>query len=161
MTFVELKRVGAMLVATVALGITSVQAAEKSGATQGNVAMPASARADGVNPPERWYYLGSSASSKTYIDRQQKLRREGDTVTLSIRQVLDTVPDDLKVHPRTRYMDVRSRYDCKKHTVAHLSSLELSADNEYLGGEPRPLDPVPVHEGTLNAAVMDVACSAG
>ncbi|HBS55066.1 MAG TPA: hypothetical protein DEA38_04995 [Stenotrophomonas sp.] len=161
MTFVELKRVGAILLATVALGSTSVQAAEKAGATQGNAGTPASERADGVKSPERWYYLGNSASSKTYIDRQQKLRREGDTVTLSIRQVLDTVPDDLKVHPRTRYMDVRSRYDCKKHTVAHLSSLELSADNEYLGGEPRPLDPVPVHAGTLNAAVMDVACSAG
>lgn len=161
MTFIELKRVGAILLATVALGSTSVQAAEKAGATQGNAGTPAPARADGVKSPERWYYLGSSASSKTYIDRQQKLRREGDTVTLSIRQVLDTVPDDLKVHPRTRYMDVRSRYDCKKHTVAHLSSIELSADNEYLGGEPKPLDPVPVHAGTLNAAVMDVACSAG
>ncbi|MGE6331775.1 hypothetical protein [Stenotrophomonas sp. NPDC077659] len=58
-------------------------------------------------------------------------------------------------------MDVRSRYDCRKHTVAHLSSLELSEGNEYLGGEARPLDPVPVQPGTLNAAVMDVACSAG
>lgn len=115
----------------------------------------------GSNHQNAGYYLGSSAPSKTCIDRQQKLRREGDTVTLSIRQVLDTVPDDLKVYPGTRFMDVRSRYDCKKQTVSHLSSLELSADNEYLGSEPKPLDRVPVHAGTLNAAVMDVACSAG
>ncbi|WP_367380105.1 surface-adhesin E family protein [Stenotrophomonas cyclobalanopsidis] len=134
---------------------------KKAGATQGNAGTPASVRADGVKSPERWYYQGSSAPFKTYIDRQQKLRREGDTVTLSIRQVLDTVPDDLKVYPGTRFMDVRSRYDCKKQTVSHLSSLELSADNEYLGSEPKPLDPVPVHAGTLNAAVMDVACSTG
>ncbi|MGE6331776.1 hypothetical protein [Stenotrophomonas sp. NPDC077659] len=73
MTFVELKRVGATFPATVAVGCASAHAAERTGATQQDAGTPASDRANGVKSPERWYYLGSSASSKIYIDRQQKL----------------------------------------------------------------------------------------
>jgi len=160
MTFVQSKRAGAVLLSALALGSVTVHASAATGAAKQGAGTSTAARAEGVKSPERWYYLGGSEGSLTYIDRQQKLRREGDTVTLWIRNVLDEVPADLKVHPRTRYMDVKSRYDCRKHTVAHLTSHEISADNEYLGGEAKPLDPVPVEAGTRNAAVMDVACSA-
>ena len=145
------KYAGALLGATLALAALAALAAHAAD-------KPAAGEATGGKSNARWYYLGTDGEAETYIDRQQRPQRSGDTVTVWIRTTLDRIPDDLKVHPHTRYMDVQSRYDCRQHTVAHLKSNEISADNVYLGGEMTPLAPVPVNPGTRNAAVMSAVC---
>lgn len=75
MTFVQSKRAGAVLLAALALGSVTVHASAATGAAKQRAGTSTAARADGVKSPERWYYLGGSEGSLTYIDRQQELRR--------------------------------------------------------------------------------------